>query len=100
MIDLRSRSKAFSSVFYSRHVIDALTFASLIFILAASAQAAERLGSYPVDPKQVSVAGISSGAFMANQMHIAHSADIMGAAMIAGRTMAFGRLPHRPCSIA
>ena len=84
MIDLRSRSKAFSSVFYSRHVIDALTFASLIFILAASAQAAERLGSYPVDPNQVSVAGISSGAFMANQMHIAHSADIMGAAMIAG----------------
>ena len=42
------------------------------------------LGGYPVDPAQVSVSGLSSGAFMANQFHIAHSADIMGAAMIAG----------------
>ena len=46
--------------------------------------AADPLGRYPVDPTQVSVAGISSGAFMANQLHIAHSADIMGAALIAG----------------
>ena len=50
----------------------------------ASAHAAERLGAFPVDPTQISVAGISSGAFMANQLHIAHSADVMGAAMIAG----------------
>ena len=56
----------------------------LLVLLCASASAAERLGSYPVDPAQVSVSGISSGAFMANQLHIAHSADIMGAAMIAG----------------
>jgi hypothetical protein len=62
---------------------------SLSLILAsasasASASAAERLGAYPVDPAQVSVSGLSSGAFMANQLHIAHSAEIMGAAMIAG----------------
>ena len=58
---------------------------SLSFILAwASASAAERLRSYPIDPAQVSVSGLSSGAFMANQLHIAHSAEIMGAAMIAG----------------
>ena len=56
----------------------------LIAICGASANAAEKLGAFPVDPTQVSVAGISSGAFMANQLHIAHSADIMGAAMIAG----------------
>jgi poly(3-hydroxybutyrate) depolymerase len=55
-----------------------------LVLLCASALAAERLGSYPVDPAQVSVSGISSGAFMANQLHVAHSADIMGAAMIAG----------------
>jgi poly(3-hydroxybutyrate) depolymerase len=61
-----------------------LAGAALAFALTASAQAAEKLGSYPVDPTQVSVASISSGAFMANQLHIAHSADIMGAAMIAG----------------
>jgi hypothetical protein len=56
----------------------------LALALAAAARAAEKLGSFPVDPTQVSVAGISSGAFMANQLHVAHSADIMGAAMIAG----------------
>jgi poly(3-hydroxybutyrate) depolymerase len=55
-----------------------------LMLFCASASAAERLGGYPVDPAQVSVSGISSGAFMANQLHIAHSADIMGAAMIAG----------------
>jgi poly(3-hydroxybutyrate) depolymerase len=51
---------------------------------SASASATERLRAYPVDPAQVSVSGLSSGAFMANQLHIAHSAEIMGAAMIAG----------------
>jgi hypothetical protein len=59
--------------------------AALLFALQwLPAFAADRLGAYPVDPAQVSVAGISSGAFMANQIHIAHSADVMGAAMIAG----------------
>ncbi len=53
-------------------------------LLCGSASAAERLSLYPIDPAQVSVAGLSSGAFMANQLHIAHSAEIMGAAMIAG----------------
>ncbi len=51
---------------------------------AQSRARAERLGAYPVDASQISVAGVSSGAFMANQIHIAHSADVMGAAMIAG----------------
>ena len=40
--------------------------------------------SYPIDPAQVSVSGISSGAFMANPLHIAHFAEIMGVALIAG----------------
>ena len=52
--------------------------------LAGAAAAADRLGAYPVDPAQVSVSGISSGAFMANQLHVAHSADIMGAGIVAG----------------
>jgi poly(3-hydroxybutyrate) depolymerase len=50
----------------------------------SGAWAADPLGHFPVDPAQVSVSGISSGAFMANQLHIAHSAGIMGAGMIAG----------------
>ena len=52
--------------------------------VAGGASAADPLGHFPVDAKQVSVAGISSGAFMANQLHIAHSADIAGAGIIAG----------------
>src|SRR5438874_8849451 len=48
------------------------------------AWAADPLGRFPVDPAEVSVSGISSGAFMANQLHIAHSAGIIGAGMIAG----------------
>ena len=51
---------------------------------ATVASAAERLASYGVDPVQISVSGISSGAFMANQLHVAHSAEIMGVGLVAG----------------
>jgi predicted esterase len=56
----------------------------LLSLYSGCASAADRLAAYPVDPSQISVAGISSGAFMANQLHVAHSADVMGAALIAG----------------
>src|SRR3954471_7708961 len=64
----------------------ALTLVMALELVAAtgSAAAAERLGSYPVDPAKVSISGISSGAFMANQFHIAHSDLIMGAGIVAG----------------
>ena len=59
--------------------------AALLLVLScAAAYAAESLKNLPVDPAQISVAGFSSGAFMANQIHVAHSAGVMGAAMIAG----------------
>src|SRR3954447_3961537 len=64
-----------------------LAVSALAFTLALAggiASGAEKLGSYPVDAKKVSISGISSGAFMANQFHIAHSALIMGAGMVAG----------------
>jgi poly(3-hydroxybutyrate) depolymerase len=67
-----------------RRLTEVLTALAILPALFAQAQAADRLGAFPVDPAQVSVAGISSGAFMANQLQVAHSADIMGAAMIAG----------------
>jgi poly(3-hydroxybutyrate) depolymerase len=57
---------------------------SLGLTLVGAASAADRLGAYPVDPTQISVSGISSGAFMANQLHVAHSANIMGAGIVAG----------------
>src|SRR3954454_20750144 len=52
--------------------------------LGSTARAADRLGSLPIDPAQISVSGISSGAFMANQLHVAHSASLMGAGLVAG----------------
>ncbi len=64
-----------------------LAASALVLTLAFDggfANGAEKLGSYPVDAKKVSISGISSGAFMANQFHIAHSALIMGDGMVAG----------------
>jgi poly(3-hydroxybutyrate) depolymerase len=58
--------------------------ALLLVAVAGDALAADPLGRFPVDPQQVSVSGISAGAFMANQLHVAHSAGIMGAGIVAG----------------
>jgi poly(3-hydroxybutyrate) depolymerase len=55
-----------------------------LLALPPPGQGQEALGRYPADPAQVSVSGISSGAFMANQLHVARSADIMGVALVAG----------------
>src|ERR1700747_1917739 len=67
---------------FRRHRAAVLLLAVAWF--GGGASAADPLGRFPVDPTQVSVSGISSGAFMANQLHIAHSAGIMGAGIIAG----------------
>ena len=37
-----------------------------------------------INPGQISVSGLSSGACMASQFHVIHSGTIMGAAMFAG----------------
>src|SRR4051812_37555001 len=60
------------------------TLALALVLEGGLAKGADRLGSYPVDANKVSISGISSGAFMANQFHVAHSALIMGAGMVAG----------------
>lgn len=39
---------------------------------------------FNIDRSRISVSGISSGAYMAGQLHIAHSATIHGAALLAG----------------
>src|SRR5712671_5148010 len=65
-----------------RHTAAMLLLAAAWF--GGGASAADPLGRFPVDPAEVSVSGISSGAFLANQLHIAHSAGIVGAGMIAG----------------
>src|SRR5258707_6468123 len=68
---------------FVRHTAMALPVAAAAWF-GGGAWAADPLGRFPVDPAQVSVSWISSGAFMANQLHIAHSAGIIGAGVIAG----------------
>lgn len=43
-----------------------------------------KLQSYNIDPKQITVSGISSGAFMASQLGVAYSKTISGYGSIAG----------------
>jgi poly(3-hydroxybutyrate) depolymerase len=53
---------------------------AILSLLVGSAIAA----SYKVDKRQVSVSGLSSGAFFAVQMHVAYSGTFMGAGVFAG----------------
>lgn len=63
----------------------ALAAASLALMFRApAAPATERLPAYGADIGETSVSGISSGAAMAVQFHIAHSGIIKGAGIIAG----------------
>jgi poly(3-hydroxybutyrate) depolymerase len=53
-------------------------------LAAFPAAALERLPALAIDPSATTVSGISSGAYMAVQMHVAHSKDIAGAGAFAG----------------
>lgn len=57
---------------------------TLVVPRPSAARASERLGTYIIDPGAISISGISSGGFMANQFHVAHSATVMGAGILAG----------------
>jgi len=60
----------------------AITVAALV---AATAVSASPLPRFHIDPAQVSVSGLSSGGFMAVQMHVIHSATFRaGAGIVAG----------------
>ena len=58
----------------------------LIFSCSVSANEAETTNSLPIHINQenITVSGISSGAYMATQFHIAHSENVSGAALLAG----------------
>ncbi|WP_051975315.1 hypothetical protein [Cupriavidus necator] len=43
-----------------------------------------QLGAYKVEKRRSSVSGLSSGAFMTVQLHLAHSSSFAGAGVIAG----------------
>jgi poly(3-hydroxybutyrate) depolymerase len=59
---------------------------SALFLLAAAASpaAAEDLPKLSVKLPATSVSGLSSGAYMAGQIEVAHSKDIVGAGIVAG----------------
>jgi poly(3-hydroxybutyrate) depolymerase len=57
--------------------------AALLFV-ALAASAADPLPALHADARGTTVSGVSSGGYMAVQMHVAHSATIRGAGVIAG----------------
>ncbi len=54
-----------------------------LLLLAACSAAAEPLPALGADTRELSVSGLSSGGYMAVQMHVAHSARVKGVAAIA-----------------
>ena len=65
------------------HPITLATAAALL-VGSAVAHAAEPLPALGVDITQTSVSGISSGAYMAGQFHLAFSTIVVGAGVVAG----------------
>ncbi|KAJ8034857.1 hypothetical protein HOLleu_21871 [Holothuria leucospilota] len=62
-----------------------LPFLVLLFALEGTSNAlTSPLGSYGADADQVSVSGVSSGAYMAVQVQVAFSKTIMGVGVVAG----------------
>jgi hypothetical protein len=48
----------------------------------------EALPQLGIDDKQTSASGLSAGAYMAGQLQLAHSHEMIGAALVAGDRMA------------
>lgn len=61
-----------------------LIFSIFSFNGAVLAEAAPKLSGYQADLSQTSVSGLSSGAFMTAQFHVAYSDRLVGAGIIAG----------------
>jgi hypothetical protein len=61
-------------------------FVSLLlggFVAGSSVAAPPNLSAYGADSQQISVSGLSSGAFMAVQLQVAHSRSFIGSGVIA-----------------
>jgi poly(3-hydroxybutyrate) depolymerase len=59
-------------------------FVFLIFSVCAKAFAADPLPALGASASEVTVSGLSAGGFMAVQLHVAHSAIVKGAGVVAG----------------
>ena len=65
-------------------ILAVLVFAIFSFSCAVFADEAPKLAGYQADLSQTSVSGLSSGAFMTAQFHVAYSDLLEGAGIIAG----------------
>jgi poly(3-hydroxybutyrate) depolymerase len=54
------------------------------FLFAVARGEPQSLPAYPIDPASITVSGVSSGAYMAHQFHVAHSSTVSGAGILAG----------------
>lgn len=59
-------------------------FAAALLLAGCAAQTAPPLPRLAIDPGRVAVVGVSSGAYMATQVHFAYSDRFAGAALVAG----------------
>lgn len=68
-----------------KSLIQALSLAAVGLIIASASVQADDLPALVIDKSQVSVSGLSSGAYMAGQMHVAYSGTFTrGAGIVAG----------------
>ncbi len=67
-----------------RHIVIVWIVAAALAVSGGRVIAADKLASYSIDKNEISVSGISSGAYMAGQFHVAFSASLKGAGIIAG----------------
>ena len=67
----------------SRLFVHSLLLSALL-ALGAHAAEAPPLPGYAADLSQTSISGLSSGAFMATQFHVAYSASLVGVGVVAG----------------
>lgn len=68
-------------------------------VISANAKVVQ-LGSYKVQKGQSSISGLSSGAFMTVQLHLAHSASFSGAGIIAGGPFRCAETYRRAAALA
>lgn len=77
-----------SSALFARRFAPGVFFLALTTVLTAACAPTEPpppgLPSLNLDPARVSVSGLSSGAYMAQQLHLAYSDHLIGAGLLAG----------------
>jgi hypothetical protein len=56
----------------------------VLFALVGCSPSGEALPQLGIDVKQTSASGLSAGAYLAGQLQVAHSSEIIGAALVAG----------------